>query len=102
MDETTSYAVAVKLVHKVLEEFRDEAFELARDMGIEEITAPGNLCAFMEKLRSVVFPRAAEEARELFRAAARNTGSAIRSRRRRWWKSGLSRQEALRKRQQEL
>ena len=27
------------MVHKVLEGLRDEAFELARDMGIEEITA---------------------------------------------------------------
>ena len=97
MDETTSYAVKLRteMVHKVLEGLRDEAFELARDIGIEEITAPGGLRAFMEKLRNVVFPRAAEEARELFRAGqrpgtlARQSGESMLSyisRRRRWWK----------------
>ena len=71
MDETTSYAskVRTEMVHRVLEGLRDEAFELARDIGVESLTAPGGLRFFVEKMREVVFPRrATEEARELFRA----------------------------------
>ncbi|OLP81349.1 hypothetical protein AK812_SmicGene38127 [Symbiodinium microadriaticum] len=50
---------------------RVEAFELARDIGIESLTAPGGLGAFIGKMRSIVFPRATEEIRELFRAGQR-------------------------------
>ena len=83
------------MVHRVLERLRDEAFELARDIGIESLTAPGGLRNFTTQLRNVVFPRAAEEARELFRAGqrhgvlARQGGESMLSyisRRRRWWK----------------
>ena len=83
------------MVHKVLEGLRDEAFELARDIGTESLTAPGGLRDFITKMRSIVFPRAAEEARELFRAGqrqgalARQSGESMLSyvsRRRRWWK----------------
>ena len=83
------------MVHRVLEGLRDEAFELARDIGIESLTAPGGLRNFITQLRNVVFPRAAEEARELFRAGqrhcvlARQGGESMLSyvsRRRRWWK----------------
>ena len=97
MDETTSYAVKARteMVHRVLEGLRDEAFELARDIGIESLTEPGGLRAFITQMRNVVFPRAAEEARELFRAGqchgvlARQGGESMLSyvsRRRRWWK----------------
>ena len=74
MDETTSYAVKARteMVHRVLEGLRDEAFELARDIGIESLTEPGGLRAFITQMRKVVFPRAAEEARELFRAGQRH------------------------------
>eukprot|EP00439_Symbiodinium_sp_Y106_P009573 s2309_g1.t1 len=121
MDETTSYAVKARteMVHRVLEGLRDEAFELARDIGIESLTEPGGLRAFITQMRNVVFPRAAEEARELFRAGQRGESMlSYVSRRRRWWKllksldssielsepmrvelllelSGLSRQESL-------
>ena len=53
------------------------------------------LRSFVEKLREVVFPRAQEEARELFRAGqkqgvlSRQSGESMQSyvsRRRRWWK----------------
>ena len=73
MDETTSYAIKARteMVHKVLEGLREEAFELARDIGIEALTAPGGLRDFISRMRNVVFPGAAEEARELFRAGQR-------------------------------
>ena len=60
------------MVHRVLEGLRDEAFELARDIGIESLTAPGGLRNFLAQLRNVVFLHAAEEARELFRAGQRH------------------------------
>ena len=89
MDETTSYAskARTEMVHRVLEGLQGEAFELAR--------APGGLRSFVEKMREVVFPRATEEARELFRAGqkhgvlSRQAGESMLSyvsRRRRWWK----------------
>ena len=61
----------------------------------KSLTAPGGLRNFTTQLRNVVFPRAAEEARELFRAGqrhgvlARQGGESMLSyisRRRRWWK----------------
>ena len=69
MDESTPYAVMARteMVHRVLEGLRDEAFELARDIGIESLTEPGGLRTFITQMRNVVFPRAAEEARELVR-----------------------------------
>eukprot|EP00439_Symbiodinium_sp_Y106_P047423 s6622_g6.t1 len=68
MDERTSYAVKARteMVHRVLEGLRDEAFELARDIGIESLTEPGGLRAFITQMRNVVFPRAAEEARDAY------------------------------------
>ena len=54
------------MVHRILEGLRDEAFELARDIGVESLTAPGGLRSFVEKMREIVFPRATKEARELF------------------------------------
>ena len=55
------------MVQKGLEGLRKEAFELARDMGVDVLTQPGGLQKFVDKLRDVVFPRASEEARELFK-----------------------------------
>ena len=83
------------MVQKVLEGLREEAFELARDIGVDVLTQPGGLRKFVEKLRDVVFPRASEEARELFKTGqkagslARQNGESMLSyvsRRRRWWK----------------
>ena len=75
MDETSSYAskARTEMVHRVLEGLRDEAFELAKDIGVESLTAPGGLRSFVEKMREVVFPRATEEARELFRVTTGKT-----------------------------
>ena len=82
-------------VQKVLEGLRDEAFELARDIGFDVLAQPGGLRKFVDKLRDVVVPRASEEARELF-ITGQKPGSLARqnqesmlsyvSRRRRWWK----------------
>ena len=61
----------------------------------DELTAPGGLRDFISRMSNVMFPRAAEEARELFRAGqrqgalARQGGESMLShvsRRRRWWK----------------
>ena len=82
-----------EMVQKVLEGLREEAFELARDIGVDVLTQPGGLRKFVDKL--VVFPRASEEARELFKTgqkpgslARQNQESMLSyvSRRRRWWK----------------
>ena len=83
------------MVQKVLERLCEEAFELARDIGVETLTLPGGLRKFVDKLSDVVFPRASEEARELLKTgqqpgslARQNQESMLSyvSRRRRWWK----------------
>ena len=97
LDELTASATQARteMVQKVLEGLREEAFELARDIGVDVLTQPGGLRKFAEKLRDVVFPRASEEARELFKTgqkpgslARQNQESMLShvSRRRRWWK----------------
>ena len=95
LDELTAAATQARteMVQKVLEGLSEEAFELARDIGV--LTQPGGLRKFVEKLRDVAFPRASEEARELFQTGqqpgslARQNGESMLSyvsRRRRWWK----------------
>ena len=84
-----------EMVQNVLEGLRVEAFELARDTGVDVLTQPDRLRKLVNSLRDVVFPRASEEARELFNTgqksgalACQSTDSASSyvSRRRRWWK----------------
>ena len=91
----TATQARTEMVQKVLEGLRDEAFELAHDIGVDVLTQPGRLRKLVEKLRDVVFPRASEEARELFKTgqqpgslARQNRESMLSyvSRRRRWWK----------------
>ena len=97
LDELPASATQARneMVQKVLEGLREEAFELARDIGVDVLTQPGGLRKFVEKLRDVVFPRASEEAREPFKVGqkpgslARQNGESMLSyvsRRRRWWK----------------
>ena len=97
LDELSAPATQARteMVQKVLEGLREEAFELARDIGVDVLTRPGELRKFVEKLRDNVFPRASEEARELFKVGqkpgslARQNGESMLSyvcRRRRWWK----------------
>ena len=97
LDELSASATQARteMVQKVLEGLREEASELARDIGVDVLTQPGGLRKFVEKLRDTVFPRASEEARELFKVGqkpgslARQNGESMLSyvsRRRRWWK----------------
>ena len=97
LDELTASATQARteMVQKVLEGLREEAFELARDIGVDVLTQPGGLRKFVEKLRDVVFPCASEEARELFQTgqkpgslARQNQESMLSyvSRRQRWWR----------------
>ena len=96
LDELSASATQARteMVQKVLEGLREEAFELARDIGVDVLTQPGGLRKFVEKLRDNAFPRASEEARELFKvrqkpgSLARHNGESMLSyvsRRRRWW-----------------
>ena len=84
------------VVHKVLEGLRGDAFLVARDLGLEKLISPGGLDLLVDRIRAMVFPRASEEARELFRAGqkigvlSRQYGESITSyisRRRRWWRT---------------
>ena len=63
LDELTATATQARteMVQKVLEGLREEAFELARDIGVDVLTQPRGLRKFVDKLRDVVFPRASEE-----------------------------------------
>ena len=116
LDELSASATqaGTEMVQKVLEGLREEAFELARDIGVGVLTQPGGLRKFVEKLRDVEFRRASEEARELFKVENGESMLSYVSRRQRWWKldgsielsepmrvelllelSGLSRQEII-------
>ena len=44
------------MVQEVLEGLRDEAFELARDIGVDVLTQPGGLRKFVDELRDLFFP----------------------------------------------
>ena len=59
---------------RVLEGLRGDAFLVARDMGLETLVAKGGLDELVERIRKMVFPRATEEARELFRTGQRVGG----------------------------
>ena len=60
------------LVHRVLEGLRGDAFLFARDMGLDALATRGGLDELVERIRKMVFPRATEEARELFRSGQRS------------------------------
>ena len=72
-----------------------DAFLLARDVGLETLSQPGGLEQLIGVIRNHVFPRAAEEGKELFRAGQKLGGPLSRQpsesmlsyvqRRRRWW-----------------
>ena len=82
-------------VHRVLEGLRGDAFLLARDIGLERLCKPDGLDHLLERVRQMVFPLAAQEAKELFRQGQLVSGPLSRqpgesmlslvSRRRRWW-----------------
>lgn len=62
------------LVNKVVEGLRGDAFLIARDMGLEFLIVPGGIERLVELVRQNVFPRATEEAKELFRMGQRQGG----------------------------
>ena len=68
LDELTASATQARteMIQQVLEGLREEAFELARDIGVDVLTQPGGLRKFVDELCDVFF-RASEEARELFK-----------------------------------
>ena len=84
------------LVHRVLEGLRGDAFLVARDTGLDALATKGGLDELVDRIGKMAFPRATEEARELFRAGQRVGGPLARqqgesmvsfcSRRRRWWR----------------
>eukprot|EP00435_Cladocopium_sp_Y103_P035301 s1209_g9.t1 len=85
------------LVNKIIEGLRGDAFAIARDVGLDQLTAPGGLELLITQIKAHVFPRAQEEANELFRAGQRLGGPLARQplepmlsytqRRRRWWRT---------------
>eukprot|EP00435_Cladocopium_sp_Y103_P068333 s119_g31.t1 len=84
------------LVNKVVEGLRGDAFALARDLGLETLIEEGGVQKLVIAVKQHVFPRATEEAKELFRAGQRQQGPLSRQQsesmlsycqsRRRWWK----------------
>ncbi len=62
------------LVSKVVEGLRGDTFLAARDIGHEALMKPKGLETLISRIRANVFPRATEEARELFRAGQRQGG----------------------------
>ena len=68
---------------------------LARDVGLDALTSEEGLEDLLQKMKAFVFPRANEEAKELFRAGQKHGGPLSRqsgesmlsytNRRKRWW-----------------
>ena len=59
LDELPASATQARteMVQKVLEGLREEAFELARDIGVETLTLPGDgLRKFVDRLRELFPP----------------------------------------------
>ena len=93
----TTEADIIKPHVQVMEGLRGDAFLVARDMGINALVADGGLRELVRRIKQSVFPRASEEARELFRIGQVRSGplsaqpsESMRSycdRRRRWWRT---------------
>ena len=58
LDELTASATRARteMAQKFLDGLREEAFELARDIGVDVRAQPCGLRKFVDKLRDVVFP----------------------------------------------
>ena len=84
------------LVAKIMEGLRGNAFLVARDMGTAALVQDEGLRSLISKIKLSVFPRASEEAKELFRLGQMRGGVLSRQmnesmvsyvdRRRRWWR----------------
>ncbi|CAJ1328784.1 unnamed protein product, partial [Effrenium voratum] len=86
-----------ELTHRIVEGLRGDAFLVARDLGLDALSEPQGIENLIKQMRDMVFPRATEEARELFRVGQKPQGALSRqrgesmisyiSRRRRWWRT---------------
>ena len=56
-----------ELVPRILEGLRGDAFMVARDLGLDKLTQENGVRDLMDAIKKVVFSRASEEARQLFR-----------------------------------
>ena len=84
------------LVAKIMEGLRGNAFPVARDTGTAALVQGEGLRSLISKIKLSVFPRASEEAKELFRLGQMRGGVLSRQmnesmvsyvdRRRRWWR----------------
>ena len=61
----------------MIEGLRGDAFSIARDLGLEVLSEPGGLVKLVGEIKSHVFPRAREEAKELFRAGQKQGGPLV-------------------------
>ena len=86
-----------ELTHRIVEGLRGDAFLVARDLGLDALSEPQGIENLIKQMRHMVFPRATEEACELFRVGQKPQGALSRqrgesmisyiSRRRRWWRT---------------
>ena len=60
------------LANNILEGLRGDAFLLARDVGLDALINEEGLEDLLQKTKAFVFPRANEEAKELFRASQKH------------------------------
>ena len=84
------------LVNKVVEGLRGDAFLIGRDFVLEILFQEEGLERLVEQIKTYIFPRAQEEAKEFFRAGQKAGGILSRQpqepmlsytqHRRRWWK----------------
>ena len=95
-EDDVTYA-RTQMINKVVEGLRGDAFQVAKDIGMESLQGPDGVKTLVAAVRKVVFPLAHEEAKELFEQGQKFGGVLARqfgesmvqyiSRRRRWWKT---------------
>ena len=69
-----------ELTHRIVEGLRGDAFLVARDLGLDALSEPQGTENLIKQVRDMVFPRATEEARELFRVGQKPQGALSRQR----------------------
>ena len=62
------------IFYKILEGLRGDAVLLARDVGLDALTSEEGMEDLLQKMKAFVFPRANQEAKELFRAGQKHGG----------------------------
>ena len=61
------------VVSKIIEGLRGDAFQVAKDIGLDKLTAAGGIDTLIENLRTITFPMKRHEAEELFAQGMRPT-----------------------------